>query len=234
MEVNHISIIVYLTPLFFPATVDEAKELLWHGADVNHRARLHGETALFHAIWRLQRDVVECLISSGADVNVFTRAGKPIDYLEKYTDCSFTPLQEALRSFVQMSKLKHSRAESRQAPVQRIENYFDIVKLMVPLCDVFSFIVTSLATVPCVVHFFRAESKYGWEDLIVTKYLLRHGARAKFYRFYDCIFKCNFEIKPFSKAFLKLVILSGCKFDRYFYELKSILRRRLHVKPLLS
>ena len=49
----------------------------------------------------------------------------------------------------------------------------------------------------------------------------RHGARAKFYRFYDCIFDSNFQIKLFDQAFLKLALLSGCSFNEYFCELKS-------------
>ena len=104
------------TPLFRATNVAESKALLRHGVNVNHRDQF-GQTALFYAICRSRRDLVEFLISYGADVNIYTRAGKGLDFWAEYKECSFTPLQQAMRSFIEMSKLKPSTAEYREAPI---------------------------------------------------------------------------------------------------------------------
>ena len=209
------------TPLFRATNVAQMNELLRHGANVNHQDK-SGETALFDAIWKSRRDMVECLISNGADVNIVTKsAGEQCGLWAVFKEYSFTPLKQALTALIKMSNLTPSTFKSGRDPVELIESYFDIIKRIVPLSDNFSFTAATGETEPCVVRFFKVESQHGWDDLIVTKYLLRHGARAKFSLFYDCIFKCNFNIKPFSKAFLKLALLSGCSFDGWQSELQS-------------
>ena len=153
------------------------------------------------------------------DVNISAKSGNG------FNEYSFTPLRQALSSLFILN-ISPSIRESHPASVERIENYFDIIKLIVPRSDDFSFTLPTGKSEPCVVHFFRDESKHGWDDLITTKYLLRNGATADFDLFYDYIFTCMFEIRSFSKAFLKLIILAGCKFDKYFSELKSNPNRR--------
>ena len=208
------------TPLFHTTNAASSKELLTHGANVNHQSA-SGRTALFQAIAKLQRDTVELLIASGADVNVFISAadGPELRLNDGERRFPFTPLQGVLWSFEWVITANPKCYWPPLNRIEHLESYFDIIKRIVPLCDVFSF---SGPTDPCVVHFFKTESHFGLDDLIVTKYLLRHGACAEFSLFYDCIFECRFKIKSFSAAFLKLMILAGCSFDGCsFSELKS-------------
>ena len=206
------------TPLFRAKSSDQGQELLRQGANVNHRDKC-SKTALFDAIAKFRRDLVQFLISNGADVNVYAKPGRAFGRWPVFEERVFSPLQQALRSFFKASRLLPVTFKSVQ--VERLENYFEIIKLIVPLCSDFTFRINTGKIEPCVVQFFKAESKNGWHDPLVTKYLLRHGARADFSWFYDCIFSIKFEVNPFSEAFLKLVILAGCKFDKYFSELMS-------------
>ena len=214
------------TPLFFrpEASIDVSMELLKHGANVNHRDKT-GQTALFEAILNHRRDLVEILISNGADVNI-NRASKESVEITNYSRCGLTPLQTALRSFIKLVQYCPFVTDPRYHHVQRLQNYFDVIKLIVPLCNDFSFVVPPGITEPCLVHFFKAEIKFDWGDLTVTKYLLRHGAWVEFSRFYDCILNCDFEIWFMAEGFVKLTILAGCKFNKYFDDLKSAPYRR--------
>ena len=211
------------TPLFYrhEASIDVTVELLRHGANVNHRDKT-GRTTLFDAILNYRQDLVEILISNGADVNINRASNESVENT-KYSCCGLTPLQTALKSFNKLRLFILFDDETPAHRVQRLQNYFDIIKLIVPLCNDFSIAVPPSITVtePCVVHFFQVETEYGWDDLIVTKYLLRHGACAEFSQFYDCIFNCNFEIRSLTAAFLKLTIMAGCKFNKYFNDIKS-------------
>ena len=83
------------TPLFRAANVAQLNELLRHGANVNHQ-NAFGETALLNAILESRRNVVEFLVSNGADVNISTTSGEKCDVWAKYKDNSCTPLQQAL------------------------------------------------------------------------------------------------------------------------------------------
>ena len=213
------------TPLFFAKTAAVTNALIQHGANVNHRD-ISGRTPLFYAILRLQHDVVEYLISNGADVNICTRRGNNAVQYTHYLNCRFTPLQEAWASFRETHVLTFSSSYDRVAHRERFQKYFDIIRLIVPLCDDFASGATAWPTEPCVMYFLSSEIRYGWNDLIATKYLLRHGACVEFYRLYDYIFTCKFKIECFTEAFLKLTILAGCKFERYFSELKSAANRR--------
>ena len=198
------------TPLFCAENRAHAEELLRYGATVNHMCKL-GDTALFEAIRRSRLDVVELLISNGADVNIYTRN----DAWSLGKIRSITPLLQALRALFGSQVLIPGRPKRCQFAAERIENYFDIIKLIAPLSDTFSFTLPSGEIEPYIVYFFRAESMRGCDDLIGTKYMLRHGASANFSRFYDYVVACNFEMKPFTEAFLKLALLSGCSFDKY-------------------
>ena len=125
------------TPLFRAKSSAQAQELLRHGANVNQRDK-YGKTALFDAIAKFRRDLVEFLISNGADVNVFAKSGTDFDLWAFFEECAFTPLQQALKSFGEASKLLPVTSKSLQAPfgslqVERMQNYFDIMKLIVPL-----------------------------------------------------------------------------------------------------
>ena len=128
------------------AYIAEMKELLRHGANVNHQDK-SGETVLLSAIWPSRRDEVEFLISNGADVNISKNSGED----------SCAPLQHALSSFRIISKLTPSVTGNRGTAVEWIESYFDIIKLIVPLSDVFSYTTRWGKTEPCVVSFFRTE-----------------------------------------------------------------------------
>ena len=208
------------TPVFhmYVASIDIEKELLRHGANVNHRDTT-GITALFGAILNERRDLVEFLISNGADVNISRKASTGVIF--ESSSYGFTPLHTALRVFNGF-KYRSLVGDDRLNPrIVRIQDYFDIIKLIVPLCNDISVAVRPWIAEPCVVHFFKAETEHGWGDLMVTKYLLRHGASAEFSRIYDCIFNCKFEIEPLTEAFLKLTILAGCKFNKYFNDIKS-------------
>ena len=132
------------TPLFYAANIAAAQQLLKHGASVNHQNKF-GETALFDAILKSRLDVVQFLTSDGADVNISTKSGKYFHSSAVFKAYSFTPLQQTLKSLFILN-LPLSIFESHPAPIRRMENYFDIIKLIVPLCDHFLFTVPTGTT----------------------------------------------------------------------------------------
>ena len=180
---------------------------------------------------RKKLNLVELLLSYGADVNVFadyeTTSGRYINKVYGYS-----PLQAALFSLsVIRCYLPESRASSFAA-------HLAILKLLVPRCDSFDLIITESVSAnriePCVVHFFHTEVRLGCDDdVTTTKYLLRNGAVAKFSQFYDCLVKRRMSLKPiFSMSFLRLLLLAGCAFDTDFTEMeKKVLDK---VEDLLS
>ena len=114
---------------------------------------------------RKKLNLVELLLSYGADVNVFadyeTTSGRYINKVYGYS-----PLQAALFSLsVIRCYLPESRASSFAA-------HLAILKLLVPRCDSFDLIITESVSAnriePCVVHFFQTELELGWDDDLTT------------------------------------------------------------------
>ena len=223
--------------------------LLEHGFDVNYR-QADDKTVLFAAILAKQPKLVELLLSRGAIVNVF--ADCKTKWMRYYmfgeTD-RYSPLQAALISFSDISGdvlCSNQATRSRDDASAHFAAHLAILKLLVPRCDNFEIMLLSTEYFPvhqiepCVVQFFQAELRLGWDDdLTTTKYLLRNGAVAKFSQFYDCLFEITTSFKPITTSFLQLLLLSGCKFDN-ITEMKTKERtcNQLwfdeHIQPVLD
>ena len=127
------------TPLFCAANSTQADELVRNGANVNQRSK-YGQTPILYAVQMSRSDVVSCLISHGADVNVATCANAGEELGLKHP---ITPLRQVLKSMFFLPELSpvHSDCPTTPCkfPVEQIERYFDIIEFLVPLCDDLAF-----------------------------------------------------------------------------------------------
>ena len=214
-----------------------ARQLLAHGANVNHR-QINGRTALFEAIGYGPRDIIELLLSHGADVDVVAHC-KCNDDRMSIREYGSTPLdamlllyEEFVASFAQI--MKHSdKVGLLPEHAACVVEYFGIAKILVNRGASFD-VVTPYAvasnhddawgssggyTVSCLNICFAVDI---WiSNLTVSMKLLRYGARCDFVDLYTIIVDKTYDLDCVGTTFLKLAVLAGCKFDKYFKKLKE-------------
>ena len=217
------------TPLLLAATETStamASELLRLGANVNHQ-RDDGHTALTLATRGLQVDMVKLLTSYCNSLNI------SVDDKDRY--CQISPLHMAYNLYIEeyLDVCTYVRLTSDTI---NFADIFDIIKCIVPLCSSFDDVVPSWTSssdgniqptvvTPFAVMFFSVEANHcrtppaEYGEFPVTTLLLRHGAAADFWMFYEVLCNCY---KHVGRPFLRLARLAGSRFDTYFAQLLKI------------
>ena len=210
-----------------------ARQLLERGANVNHR-QINGRTALFEALRSGHQDMVELLLAYGADVDVLAHCQALADKASIF-EYGSTPLDALLKSYLMFAASKSSRVNhfknATSAEYCMVE-YFEIVKMLVTRGARLTLVTPHLVRsdpdtltsgghtiVSCLNICFAVEVTMS--DLRISKYLLRNGATSDFIDLYRIITDTTDCLDCISTNFLKLVLLAGCKFDKYFTKLEE-------------
>ena len=202
------------------------KKLLEYGACANHRDWCD-QTPLCVAVAMRRPVMVDLLICYGADVNIMAHSSaREHRYFNVWYGTS--PLAAAL---LQYFRFLNNVLPNDYTPAERdarLNDHRDIIKLLVPHCSSFEFMVHKTSfideesdnTLSCVAFCFMVESQH-CDDLHVTKHLLRNGATADFGAFYEAV-KDNHGCRAdlVTASFVKLCLLSGCTFSEYFARIK--------------
>ena len=136
--------------------------------------------------------------------------------------------------FIVLSNLRQtnpfSNAELAELAARMVE-YFEIVKMLVTRGANFNLVMPYLARgpaafptvkhfrLPCLAISFLAQLTIS--DLSINKYLLRNGATSDFMELYHVMASSIYSLDCVSPNFLKLFLLAGCKFDKYFKKLQE-------------
>ena len=209
-----------------------ARQLLEQGANVNHR-QINGRTALFEALRFGRRDMVELLLAYGADVDVTSDCK---DFADKMSilEYGFTPQHATLKSYQMFvasnSRQNNSKNTASAEHTARMVEYFEIVKMLVTRGAAFAVVSPYLeprdpetltgsrhTVVSCLNFCFAFE--IAKSDLTISKYLLRNGATLDVRYLYEIKEHTTRCLDGVSTNFLKLVLLAGCDFDKYFKQL---------------
>ena len=141
---------------------------------------------------------------------------------------------KSYQMFIIFSTLRQTNPSSNAELAEhaaRMGEYFEIVKMLVTrganLNLVMPYITRNPAAYPAVMHFrlpclaicFLAQLTIS--DLSINKYLLRNGATSDFMELYHVMASSIYSLDCVSPDFLKLFLLAGCKFDKYFKQLEE-------------
>ena len=214
-------------------------------AAVNHKAA-SGRTALCTAVEQQDVDMIELLLSYGADVTICSDDDRKF---WQHVSGVLTPLEVAFngwhRDMRAQINVDSSAPESVQSRAVRLARWRDVIKLLVARCDSFNFVVSAYGDLqmdyvmrPCTEHFFITEIAECPHNLELTKHLLRNGAATDFYCLYQHIpwSKTGINTEAASESFIRLALLSGCHFGEYRKQLRIDERERpwrvMHLQPL--